>query len=413
MASTRKGYLAVKKEATLQVAEQPTHFLRFKDGDIIRNKEVIENNPIQGIRWNALNAVPGKEETNGAYNFDLDYRECVYWLYMGLGNIASADISSLTDGSVYQHTLTVADVLPGLTVEQGKGNLGDTSNNRQNYQVDRSFGVMIDSFVLSASEGIVNLAVNVKAHGQFQESDLVADATAGSTVDLYLKSVEGLTTSDTVNIYDETPQSETDAIAAIDTAAKTIEIATLDNSYTVANKAKVELLPQTPSYSDDALVASFCHVSFQFGDDLTAAASAAETNIENWELEFTNGLEERYGSLRCSPSVIAEKGNKAMLKFTKYFENVEERDRYVRLEKQAGILTITNDEIVSATDTNNAKYTVQIEMSDIRFTTYELPTGTDEVYAATTEATLFYDRTDARAIRALVTNDKIGTTYTA
>jgi len=39
---------------------------------------------------------------------------------------------------------------------------------------------------------------------------------------------------------------------------------------------------------------SFVHASFQFGADLTAAASAAETNVENWTFSYENGLEERY-----------------------------------------------------------------------------------------------------------------------
>lgn len=123
---------------------------------------------------------------------------------------------------------------------------------------------------------------------------MISDATAGASVDVALASVEGLTTDDTVNIYDKTPQSETDAIAAISTTNKTIQIATLGNSYTVANKAKVELVAQTPSYSTQAKIASFTHASFKFGADLTAAASASETNVENWEISFENNLEERY-----------------------------------------------------------------------------------------------------------------------
>lgn len=116
-----------------------------------------------------------------------------------------------------------------------------------------------------------------------------------------------MTTADSVNIYDATPQNETDAIAAISTVNKTVQIATLGNSYTVANLAKIELLPQTPSYSTPAQLLTFENVSFQFGADLTAAASAAEENIEDREFSYENQLEERFGSLRASPSVIAPK----------------------------------------------------------------------------------------------------------
>ncbi len=414
MASTREGYLAVKKETTVSTAVKPAHFLRYKDGDVAYNQEIIANNPIQNNRFNALNPVKGKVTTDGSYNVDLDVNECVYFLYMVLGAIASNDISSGTDGSVYKHDLTLANALPALTIEQGKGNLSDTSNNRQNYQVDRAFGVLVDSINLAGSDGLINMAVNLKAHGVFQKANMIADATAGASVDIELDTVEGLTTDDTVNIYDNTPQNEDDPIAAISgSPTNTIQIATLGNSYTVAKEGKVELTPQTPSYSDSAKVLSFIHASFQFGSDLTDAASNAEENVENWEFSYENNLEERYGSLRASPSVIAPKGASAKLKFTKYFENVQDRDRYLNQTKQACILTITNNEIVSATDTNNAKYTVQIKMSDVRFTKHEMPTGTDELYAVTAEAECYYDSSDGQAIKIEVTNGKVGTTYTA
>jgi len=305
MASTRNGYLAVKKETTVSTAVKPTHFIRFKDGDTAYNQEVIANNPIQNNRWNAINAVKGKVSTDGSYNVDLDVNECVYFLYLALGSIASSDVSSATDGSVYKHELSTANALPSLTMEQGKGNLDDSSENGQKYSVDRAFGVMVDSLNLTGADGLVNMALGLKAHGVFQKANLISDATAGASVDLSLDTAEGLTTDDSVNISDNTPQNEEDAIATVSgEPTNTVQIATLGNSYTVANEAKIELVPQTPSYSDAAKVFSFVHASFQFGDDLTAAASNSAENIENWEFSYENSLEERYGSLRSSPSVI-------------------------------------------------------------------------------------------------------------
>ena len=411
MAATRLSYLAIKRETTVASAVTPNKFIRFKDGDISYNQEIIANNPIQNNRWNAINAVPWKINTEWSYNVDLEANECVHFLSAALWEQASVDISSGADSTVYKHTLSLANSLPSVTIEQGKGNISDTGNNRQNYQVDRAYGVLIDSFTLAGSDAIINMEVALKAHWIFQKSNIISDVAAGSNADLELESVEGLTISDTVNIYDSTPQSESDAIIAIDAVAKTIEIATLWNSYTVANTAKVELLPLTPSYPLAPKVLSFIHCSFQFWDDLTAAATSAQENIENWEFSYENNLEERYGSLRSSPSVIAPKGAKATLKFSKYFENVKDRDRYLNLTKQAWILTISNNEIVSDTDSNQAKYTIKIKMSDLRFTTYEMPTWTDELYATSIEAECFYDWSDAHAVQIEITNAKAGTEY--
>lgn len=414
MSSTRKSYLAVKRQSSAGVAVVPTHFLRYKEGDILLNQEVIANDPIQNQRWLALHAKSGKITSEGSYKMDLDVNECVHWLSAALGGLSTSDISSGTDASVYRHTITLADTLPYLTVEQGKGNLTDTSSNRQGYVVSRAFGAMVDTFTMRASDNLIELEVGLKAHGIFEKANLIADVASGSNKVLSLDTVEGLVaTTDTVNIYDVTPQNETDAIASLSLSAKTITIASLGNSYTVANKAKVELLPLSPSFSLAAREFTFDNCDFQFGADLTAAASASEENIENWEMTFNNNLEERYGSLRKSPSVIAPKGASCTLSFTKYFESRADLDRYLSVERRAMILTITDNVIISATDTGLTKYKVKVELSDVRYTGYEMPTGKDDLYAYQVEATAFYDSSDARAIRILVENAQAGTVYTA
>lgn len=411
MAATRLWYLAAKMETTVATAVKPVNFLRFKEWDINPGLEILENDPIQNQRWKAINAVRGKESCEGSYKFDYDPNDAVFFLKAALGAATSADISSLTDGSVYKHTLTMANTLPALTIEQGKWNLSDSTSNLQNYQVDRAFGAMVDSFTLSASDGILAFEAKMIAHGIFQKANLISNATAGSAVDLALEKVEWLVAADSVNIYDETPQNEVDPIVSIDALARTVRIATLGASYTVAKRAKVELSPQTPSYSTLAKVMSFRHVRFQFGADLTAAASAAITNIEDRTFEYQNQLEARYGSLRASPSVIAPKGAIATLKYTVYFENRKDLDKFLNVQEQGCIITITNDEIVSATDTLQAKYTTVIKLNKLILKSYEMPTGTDELYAVSVEVSAFYSEADGKAIQMEITNSKIGTLY--
>lgn len=489
MASTRLSYLAVKKEATANVAEKPTHFIRYKEGGIELKQEIIANNPIQKLRWNPINAVPGKISGESDFVLDLDATECVYWLHGALGTLVTTDISSGTDGSVYSHVLTTANTLPTFSVEQGKGNLDDTTVNRQNYQVDRAFGLQVDSLALSGSDGLLSLNVKMKAAGIFEMNDLITNESvegtskaisgvvwalgvatftsavhsfaagdlvtiAGMTPAGYngqykviavplattftvaiaadpgafsvggtatkqsmwaFKSTAGLAAADVVNLYEgTTPANETATILYNDLVTNKLGFALVTaTTFTVANVTKVELTPQTPTYTLTPRIFSFVHARFKFGTTLTTAALAADENVENWEFTYENGLEERYGSLRATPSVIAPKGAMAKMKFTKYFENVTDRDRYLRQTRRACILTITNNDIISATDTLNAVYSVKIEMSDVRFTSYDMPTGTDELYAIECEATCFYDATDGRAVRVTVQNAAIGTTYTA
>lgn len=85
----------------------------------------------------------------------------------------------------------------------------------------------------------------------------------------------------------------------------------------------------------------------------------------------------------------------------------------MRTLKRACIITITDNVIVSATDTNNAKYTTKILINDLRYTQDEMPTGNDDLYIENIEAECFYDSTDGKAIQVEVINGKAGTVYTA
>ena len=98
--------------------------------------------------------------------------------------------------------------------------------------------------------------LNLESWSRYQSAlsatkrSLITNAAAGSSVALALDSAEWfVATVDTVNIYDWLPQSEQKAIASLSLTANTITIATLSNSYQVARNAKVELVPQSPTYA--------------------------------------------------------------------------------------------------------------------------------------------------------------------
>ena len=416
MALSREGYIAVKRQviSTPSVAVVPTHFLRFKEGDLEKKIDNIVNNPIQNNAWGALHVVKGVETCEGNFKFDVDANECVHIFANALGGLVTADISSQTDASAFSQTITVASSLPNLSWEQGKGLLTSSANNRQDYRVMRGYGTYINNFTLRGAEGLLELEANLMSLGIFDVARMLNDEAAGSSVVLDLDTVEGLVaTTDIVNMIDDTPQNEVDAIASLSLTAKTITIATLGNSYTVANRARVTLEPLTPSYSVAAQTMTNNMVDFRFGSSVSGAASAAEENVENWEITFSNNLEARRGSIRPSYGVIAPKARSCKVKFTKYFETRADADRYFLATRRACVISITSPNIISATDTGNTKYTVTINLSDLRFTAHEMTTGTDELLAYDIEAEAFYDTSDARAIQIIVKNASAGTVYTA
>lgn len=410
MSSTRQGWLTLIRETTSGTALKPTKTIPYKDGDFVPKIEIKANNPIKANRWNALNVVAGKISAEGSHNFDFDPNFAVHWLSAALGSHAVATVS--TDTTAFKHTLTVNQTeLPSLTVEQMKGGVGTSDTYKQKYQVIRSFGTFVDSFEMSASDGEISLGVKTKCLGIFQTANLVADVTAGSTKTIFLDNVEGITATDSLNIWKNTPVNETITLSAVSTTLKTVTAATLVAPYTVALKSKVELIPVAASFPDDDIIFSFFHCAFQEGADLTAAASAGLSNYEDWTLSYNNNTEERYGSLRQSASVIAPKGAGSKLKFTKYFTDVTKRDQWRAMTPTALILTISNNQIISATDTNQSKYSTVIKCPKVVITSYEMPTGTDELYAESIEAEIFYDKTAGYAIQIETTNSKANTYY--
>lgn len=393
MASTRLGYLAVKKETTRAVAVKPTNFVRFKEGTIEYNQELIENNPIQNTRWNAITPVAGKISTDGSFTIDGDVQDIGYFLMAALGTYSP---STLTTG-VYKHTFNTANKLPSLSIEQLQGDSTGNDN-----VVSRAFGVMVDTIELTGSDGIIGFKADVKAHGVFHKTNITATASIGSPSTIEVQSTEGLVATDLITVSETTgvtPSTENTTVVAV-TDGDTLT-ANLAASKDLAQNPKVELRAQTPSFSASQKVFSFIHAKFQFGTDLTVAAAAAEENVENWTFTYMNNLEERFGSLRATPSVIAEKGASATLKYSKYFETREDRDRYLNLTRNAAILTLSLTENVGA---SIYPYSLVVKLSDCRFSSYKMDTASDDVYVAEMEAAVFYDNTDGKAVQIELTN---------
>lgn len=394
MASTRLWYLAVKKETVRGTVVKPTNFIRFKEWAIEYAQEIIENNPIQNVRWNAITAVPGKVATDGSYNLDGDARDIGYFLLAGLGTYAPTTLGS----GAFRHTFNTANKLPSLSLEQLQGDSTGADN-----VVSRAFGVLVDKIEMSGSDGIIGMQFDVKATWVFLKSNLLATAAIGTPSTIDIVSSEGLVVGDLITVAETsgTLSTENTAIVAV-TDSDTIT-ANLTVAKAIANAPKVELRAQTPSYSTAQKVFSFMHASFQFGTNLTTAASATEENVENWTFTYMNNLEERYGSLRATPSVIAEKGASGTLKFTKFFETRTDRDRYLDQTRRACILTLKLPDLVGSSTTE--RFALILKMSDLRFTGYKMDTGADDVYVAEMEASLFYDATDAKALQIELTND--------
>jgi hypothetical protein len=226
--------------------------------------------------------------------------------------------------------------------------------------------------------------------------------------------VEGLVTGETINTVDDTPANETDAIAALSASAKTITIGSLGASYTKANNARVELVPLSVSFAAAAQLFAIPHVNVHFhNSSISSAESAAETDVETWEFNFNNNLDAHHGTKRPSYTVLESTHRSASFKFTKYFESVDDHKRYMNRLRRAISVVISNNTRISATDTGLLKYQVKIQMTDVRFSSHQMQTGNNALLYYQIEGTCLYNSSDAYAIKVIVQNALVGTTYTA
>lgn len=60
------------------------------------------------------------------------------------------------------------------------------------------------------------------------------------------------------------------------------------------------------------------------------------------------------------------------------------------------------DDKIGATTYN---YQLVVKISDLRFSGYKMDTGSDDVYVAELEGTVFYDQTDGKAISIELQNE--------
>lgn len=412
--STRIGYHAIKAESTVWTAVKPTNFIRSESGWLEMDKTIDFANSKQNDRSQNIKAVPWQEDITWSIEYSLDANESPFMIYGALGSLSSADVSSWTDGSVYKHTIKDDNCLPSFTYEESVGRITDTSTNLQRYQIMRSIGTVFGNVSLSIEGGRVMLNTTPIAEDQLIQAIMKADAAAWSSVNISLDRVKGFTTSDTVNIYDDTPQNETDAVAAISTANKTVQIGTLGNSYTVANNGKVELTAQTPSYSLVQQLFASWHASIQFWADLTAAWSASSSCIRSTTLTIDNSLQ----ALACMGSFwtwsggVVPQGRTVSLEFTRSFINKTDADRYLQAREYAAIITIDNNKIVSATDTGQLPYKVVIKIPRMVLTNKPMVLDNNGVYEYTATCEAMPDSSAGYQVQFEVWNAKAGTYYT-
>jgi len=410
--STREGYHAFRNDEAGAVV--PNQFIRSESGSIELNKTTNYSNSKQNDRALNIQAVPGQEEISGTVEYSYDSNESPFALYGVLGAIASVDISSATDSSVFEHTISPDLCLPTFAYEESIGRITDTTNDLQNYLTKRTHGAVVNSIDLKIDGDRVMLDAEMIGKGQIVLSSILADIAAGAGVVIPVQNVEGFVVGETINLYDQTPQSETTTITAIDTTARTIT-ATIVNSYDLADCPKVELVTQTPSYSIVQELFATGNALVRFGSDLAEAATADAGCIRGFSLKVNNDVEQTacLGSFSAAAGGVVPKARTVEAEFTRNFLNKADMDKYIQAKSFAMIIEIDNNHIVSPTDTNNQTHRLEIRLPKVNINSIPMTADNNGINEYTATVTAVPDAAAGYDIEMKAFNAKAGTYYTA
>ena len=174
--SSKSVYTAWRLEVTPGVPLLPNKFVPEIENSMMKNVENISSDSRFNILNNTLYVAPGANKVGWGLNVEVDTRNILMRWHLLLGSLTSADISSATDLSVYQHTLE--DTVCGyktVTLENKKWGC-ELSADKSNIIVQRSYGCVPNSSKMTISnKALVKLENTVKAQGMFDVAFLVAD----------------------------------------------------------------------------------------------------------------------------------------------------------------------------------------------------------------------------------------------
>lgn len=142
---------------------------------------------------------------------------------------------------------------------------------------------------------------------------------------------------------------------------------------------------------------SFKDMSVKFGSDLTTAAAASATPINEFSLTIANNVETIHRSGSEDVSTIRTKGMRVSGSYTLYFDSETDKNAYYALNKRAMQVSLTG----------NANEQLRIRIPRFRLSEGEISTGLDDFFVINCEFVAEdYVDNGVRLIDVLLQNSK-------
>lgn len=394
------GYLGMTPEATIGTAVTPDDWTLLYDETLTTNYQLQDETPIYGQPFATYQTLPGQRTHKGDITIAAEPNTATYLFDAMLtrGTVTSTytftvTSANATQGATYTNngvTYTVVSTISSGTtlVCTGSGapstsgtltkatGTGDatitfsaatdgvnvwpftlTSAITNSYTIDistgfyvkRFYGCMINKITPSFDKNEMRLKAAVSALGSFIGAPLASTPTGSNPYTVTFSTTytstptAGLVVGDLIRFYHSGGTNYTDATVA--SIVNGTQITTTTNVTSFNSGDFMFLRPATPSFNLENIFL-WTNTTFQFGSNLSGAASATQLRVEEgsmWELE--NDFEKDGGSNRsgsADPASLVRTTGKASLTVKKFFGLTDDVQKYELLTAQACIITHTS-----------------------------------------------------------------------
>ena len=221
------------------------------------------------------------------------------------------------------------------------------------------------------SEGDVKINMDVVNAGYLWKMALGSELLATGTPNnhTFYTTVSSNTPTTATLLWGRDTDNEQYAFCALDELTLEVSDGLVEFTASMMGKFGTAIAAQSPT-TTSGTVFSFKDMAVRFGADLTAAAIASATPVNDYQLTIANNVEVIHRSGSNDVSTIRNKGVRVNGEYTVFFEATTDRDAYYALNKRA----------MEVTFTGNANEATRIRIPRFRLDEGEISTGLDEFF---------------------------------
>lgn len=379
------GYLALKKQTAKNTPVTPNAFVPLYEESLSTNANFQAQQPVYGSKFKTRTTLRGQRDHQGEITVPAEPNTTALFMDMLLTKGATTGANPYT----HPYDYSSATNPNGYTVDLAEGNF-----------VKRFWGVEASSLLPEWEDNEMRHKVTVSALGSYQGRSIASINTTSVVLDTKYDSnpTKGLVVGDLVRVYKASDGSTLDTtISSIDANGTTVVLGASAASFAAGDI--LHLRPATPNYS---LLDTFlwARTQFLFGATAAAALAATHTPVEpgsEWELihEFNEEAgEKRSGSF--DPASLARKGVDASLTVKRFFDTLEDVQRFNDMTKRACVIRCF------AGDTN--QYEFRITFHNLTVDNPVAPIQSDNILYATQQLRPNNDTTDGKGLSVVLIN---------